>query len=462
MPIHYKIILPFTILFVAVTALTAWIAISLVSRSLDQRLAQQVDRVSEVVSRTGFALNRSIAEKLKVIFDAEIVTYTRDGDLLVSTLSPDRDAALLRMIRVPEVARVLFAGGQRLVLRDLEYRGTPYTVAYRPLDTPEPVLVAFAVPTSDIEQARRTATRTIAAIAAVMVAVMVAVSILIARSITSPVRRLVDVTRRLSAGDRTARADVAGRDEIGRLAAAFNDMADELRRSEEKLVRSEKLAVAGQLAAGVAHDIRNPLSSILMQAQMLRPRLVAGAGNQELLQAMLRDIDRVERVLAVLLDQVRPGELRREPRHVNEVLEDALGLTDAQLRHRQIEVERRLHPALPAVPLDAERLRQAFLNLIQNAADAMPTGGRLLAATRLGDDGATVEIEIADEGEGIDPSVVDRLFDPFVTTKRQGVGLGLANAKSVVERHGGRIALVPRAPRGARALVSLPVGGKDA
>src|SRR6185295_13525452 len=129
---------------------------------------------------------------------------------------------------------------------------------------------------------------------------------------------------RVAAGDLGGRAEVGSRDEIGSLAKAFNEMVQQLHESEAKLLRSETLAVAGQLAAGVAHEIRNPLSSIKMQAQLLRAKLAADPGNLVTLDAILREIDRVERVVSGLLDLTRPAQLHLKEAHVNDVVEEAL------------------------------------------------------------------------------------------------------------------------------------------
>jgi two-component system NtrC family sensor kinase len=128
----------------------------------------------------------------------------------------------------------------------------------------------------------------------------------------------------------------------------------------------------------------------------------------------------------------------------------------AQFRHRKIAVEARLAPDLRVMHLDQRRVRQALLNVLANASEAMPTGGQLTVTSRL--DGETVVIEVCDDGVGVDPAVLDRVFDPFVSTKREGVGLGLVNAKAVIEGHGGRISLSPRTPRGACATIVLPSG----
>jgi signal transduction histidine kinase len=457
--IHHKLTIPFTLLLIVAIGVTAAMSISLSAGALETRLGRQMDRVSEMVSESGFAPNRPILERLKAILDADVITYTKAGQVIASTLDSPSDSELSALVRSRVTVGEMSDNGQRLAMRDIAYRGRPYKVAYRPLRTPPDSVVAIVVATSDIADAERAIARAIAIIASLMIVLVAIVSQLIARSITAPVQRLVECTRTLAAGDLTGRAEVKSRGEIGSLARAFNDMAEQLQASEAKLLRAERLAAAGQLAASVAHDIRNPLSAIKMQAQLLRGKLLPGQANQELLLAILREIDRVEWVVKGLLDLVRPAELHPRPAHVNEVVAEALALTEAQLNHRKITVDRRFDPGVPTVAIDPDRITLALLNVILNAADAMPNGGTLVAATSTVEGGAAVLIEISDEGEGIAADARGKVFDPFFTTKPEGVGLGLVNAKSIVERHGGTIHLLPRAERGTRAVITLPLAG---
>jgi signal transduction histidine kinase len=440
-----------------VTLIAALVSISLVSRTLDARVKKHLDHASRMIARTGFALNPSILENVKLIVDAEVVTYARAGEVIAAT-SADRD--LIDLIRAPEVTEQIFEHGEQLVIRDISSRGLSYKVAYRPLRSPPEALVAFVVPTSDIAEAKRVIGRTIGMIGMLIVVAMTLLSHVIARSITSPVQQLVEFTKSLGSGDLTQKAEVKTRDEVGSLAVAFNDMVRQLRASEEKLLHSEKLAVAGQLAARVAHDIRNPLSAIKMQAQLLRTKLKSGEDDRETLNTVLREVDRVEWVVKGLLDLASPGELHLEPGDINKVLRETLQLTEAKLKHLKIAVRSRLDAAVPPALLDADRLKQALLNLILNAADAMPNGGTLRVTTGSGSDDSTVTIEICDDGVGMAPGTGDKVFDPFFTTKREGVGLGLVNTKSIVERHGGTIRLTARNGKGTRAVVTLPSAGR--
>jgi len=232
-------------------------------------------------------------------------------------------------------------------------------------------------------------------------------------------------------------------------------MLDRLDASRAALVKSEKLGLAGLIAARVAHDIRNPLSSIKMRTQLLQSRQPDEQG-QAMLAAVLHDIATVEAVIRDLLELARPGALTLRDERLNDVIKDVLEQMSPQLNYRKIQVETRFDPSLGELPLDAGRFKQALMNIIANAAEAMVDGGRLSIRTTAADQ-STALVEVCDDGAGIDPALIDQVFDPFVTSKREGVGLGLVNTKAVVESHGGRVTLEPLAGRGTKASIWLPV-----
>jgi two-component system sensor histidine kinase HydH len=193
-----------------------------------------------------------------------------------------------------------------------------------------------------------------------------------------------------------------------------------------------------------------------MQTQLLHAR-ATGNDDRALADAVLHDVDQVESVIRGLLELARPGELKFAPASLNEVLAQLLARLGPQFAHRKVAVAARFDESLPAGEFDAARLEQALLNVVLNGADAMPFGGTLTVTTRAADGGTAAEVEICDDGVGIPPEIVDRVFDPFVSTKRDGVGLGLVNTKAVVESHGGRIAVEPHSPKGTVVRITLPI-----
>jgi signal transduction histidine kinase len=342
-------------------------------------------------------------------------------------------------------------------VRRVELRGRFYTLVTRPqLNSPD-AWVVILKDTTEVAGAWRSVTMPIIVIGLVMAVLISLISHLLTRTITAPLQRLADASKKLAAGDWNAMLESASRDEVGDLAASLNEMAFELRRSEEKLLRSEKLSMTGFLAARVAHDIRNPLFSIKMRAQMICDRLPADSVERASLEPVLKEIEQVEWVIQGLLDLASPIKLQREEASINDVIEDVLDSIREHLTHTGIEVEWTPDPQVPRTLLDRGRLKQVLWNLLSNAAEAMPDGGVIDAQTGYEKGSGSVTVEIADVGEGIDAEDIEQIFDPFFTTKREGVGLGLVNAKSLVEAHGGTLELLPRDDRGTRALIRLPI-----
>jgi signal transduction histidine kinase len=314
-------------------------------------------------------------------------------------------------------------------------------------------MVAVIVETAATTAANRAVSRTILFAALASLAVLVVVSQLVARRVTAPIGRLVRFSQEVGAGS-SARA-ATGDDEVGRLGGAFNQMLDRLDESKVAQVRNEKLALAGLFAARVAHDIRNPLASMKINAQLLESAVRGNERNLAAIDAVLHDISTVESVIRDLIELARPGELRLVPADINAIVRTVLRHLDARMTHRKVVAVLNLPDRLPLVKVDTERFSQVLNNIIINAVEAMPNGGTLTVATH--HDGANVMIDVDDDGLGVDPAIADRIFDPFVSSKPEGVGLGLVNARAVVEGHGGRIELTPRQSRGTRARIVLSV-----
>ena len=452
--LHHRIVIPFAVVALVAISASAFLALSQVSKAFEARIQSQILNTSEVISRGGFAFSPAILRSVKSITGADVVTFDADGSLLSSTIEPGR-GDLIQAVTTAAAAREARAADRPLVSEiDCD---APCFASYRQVVGRPGALVAVVAETTEVTAAIRSVARTILLTSLASLAALVLVSQLVARRVTAPLDQLVRFAQDTSSGNR-GRAR-SGDDEVGRLGQAFNEMMDRLDASQSALVRSEKLALAGLLAARVAHDIRNPLASMKIQAQLLESRVKGDPRSGTLVNAVLDDIGQVESVIRDLIELARPGEVRRMPADLNALLRTVLRQIDARLLHRKVGVEMALADRLPLVNIDPERFSQALLNVIVNAVDAMPNGGMLDVRTRATGDHVVLEIE--DDGIGIDPEILDRVFDPFVSSKPGGVGLGLVNARAVVESHGGRIALTPRQPRGTRAMMTLPLGPSD-
>jgi signal transduction histidine kinase len=449
LPLQYRIVLPTVAAALLAMAATTYVGARVTASALRTRLESQLISSASAVAWRDFALNSRILVSLSAVVGADVVTLSPAAEVLASSLESRQGSVIEAARRVVPAAP---AGNAPPRVSDADC-GYPCLLAYRQVEGLSGAVVVLVADASPLVAATNAVVRTMLIAAVLSVIVLIVVSQVVARRVTAPLERLVRFVSTASPQG-AARAEV-GDDEIGALADSFNTMLDRLDESRVALVRSEKLGLAGLFAARVAHDIRNPLSSIKMQTQLLRSKLETGTEDRETLAAVLHDVAQVESVVRDLMDLANPGALSLSPGDLNAVMRDALAQLSAQLAYRKIRVELSLTDPLPSVAIDALRLRQALINVLVNGSEAMHTGGELRVSS--GAEGGAAWIRICDDGVGIDPALVERVFDPFVSTKPEGVGLGLVNVKSVVEGHGGGIRLEPRRPRGTCVYIWLPV-----
>ncbi len=236
---------------------------------------------------------------------------------------------------------------------------------------------------------------------------------------------------------------------------------------EEDLKRADRLAMLGTLAAGLAHEIRNPLGGIRGAAQLLRRSVDADSSLRECTDIMIREVDRVNKLIGQLLDLSHPPQLMLAPVNIHEILDDVLLLERSTAEERKVTIKKRFDPSLPPIRGDRAQLTQVFLNLVKNAFQAMDKPGSLAIVTRLETDYHVREqgtgrnrfiwVEISDEGAGIREEDLPRIFAPFFTTKNSGTGLGLAICYGIIKEHGGIIRVESSEGKGTTVRVSLLV-----
>ena len=271
-------------------------------------------------------------------------------------------------------------------------------------------------------------------------------------------------------------------DELGRLAQNFSSMVQKLSTAQKEVEKQHRqqmdqvqhLASLGELAASVAHEIRNPLAGIRLAIQILSKEAGLAASHRETMAEILRQIDRLDKTMTDLLlySRVRPPEFR--PVSLTQVIDDALSSLKEEFQLGGIRVEKSFAPALPLLLLDLEQIVRVFLNLFLNALQAMPKGGLLKIETRCCEPGCILqkgfiasdesfqgkswaEITITDTGEGMPPEVLKEIFRPFFTTKAKGTGLGLSLSRRIVEQHHGRIFVESQSGVGTKFFLLFPI-----
>ena len=282
-------------------------------------------------------------------------------------------------------------------------------------------------------------------------------------------RDKAEVEARVTVGDESVPVAVSAsllRDEEGERAGTvvlFQDLR-EIEELKEAVERERHLASLGRLAAGVAHEVRNPLSSLKGFAQFFRAKFAPGSEEERYSDIMIEEVERLDRVVQELLDFARPVAPSLKPTAPNSLIEEALALVSEDAQFRRVTVERRLPDGLPDVLVDPMQMRQAMLNVFLNAIEAMGDGGTMTVETsesRSPDGARSVTLAVADTGPGMTTEEMDKLFEPFYTTKPKGTGLGMTVVSRVVEQNGGRV-LVKSAPgEGTTLTFVLPVAGRE-
>ncbi len=289
------------------------------------------------------------------------------------------------------------------------------------------------------------------------------VSLYLARKYTQPLRDVVRSAKHVAAGDLTRTIEVEGEDEIAELTRSFNEMVEKLRQHrelEERLREAERLSAVGKLASGIAHEIRNPLNFMNLSIDHIRNRLGSGRpeGTAEALALMANIKDEIHRLNTMIenfLTVGKPLTLNKSEIDLSALIQDVIGLAHQKAVEQGITIEVADEAPVPRLQADPVQIKTCLMNVVLNAIQAMPAGGRLRITAAAGS--GTADITISDTGPGISEENLSRIFNPYFTTKKLGIGLGLAITKTVVEEHRGRITVRSRSNEGTDVVISLPV-----
>ncbi len=305
----------------------------------------------------------------------------------------------------------------------------------------------------------------------------------VANIFTAPLRQMAEIAHRIAEGDYQQKITVNSEDEIGYLAESFNRMTQELNKALKELqdwgktleqkveertreierihrqfLQAEKMASLGKLAAGVAHEINNPMTAILTNSSLLLEELPPDDPRREDVETIVNETMRCRKIVRALLDFARQTKPEKKLTNPNQIIERCISLVENQAFFRNIQLIKDLNPEVPETMLDIDQFQQVIVNILINAAEAMDTkGGKITIKTRFDAPRKTIMISIADTGCGIPEEHLPRLFDPFFTTKEHGTGLGLAISYGIIEHHGGKIEVSSKLGEGSTFLIQLPV-----
>ncbi|MGB3863629.1 MAG: cache domain-containing protein [Candidatus Aminicenantaceae bacterium] len=437
-----------------------------------------VDRVKEIVYKDEQYKGREIGTATIFQHDLRISTNVKDevGERAIGT----------RVSK--EVNQAVLVEGKPWIDRAFVVNDW-YITAYEPIKNISGDIIGILYvgvlerPYIDITNRVILAFSVIAVLSVVLLLVLLFIS---TTRIIHPIKEMVLATQKIAEGDLSHKVNVESKDEIGFLANSFNQMTADLKTANEKLlewgrtlekkveertkelreaqahlIQSEKLASLGKLAAGVAHEINNPLGGILIYSHLLLEDLDESSPYYGNLEKIVKETTRCKDIVKGLLEFARPKEPEATSTNVNELLDKSLSLVGSQSLFQNIQVKKHYSTDLPLIVADSSQLQQVFMNIILNAADAMNGNGRLTLRTYLDSSGKDLIIDFEDTGPGIREEDKKKIFDPFFTTKEvgQGTGLGLSISYSIIRKHQGTIDVQSTFGEGATFTIKLPIAG---
>ncbi len=399
------------------------------------------------------------------------VSIASNQDLIINSSNPKLIGAALN----PEAVRALMElrsgtpGGPVAVTGAI--LGLPAresTVYFIPVEVEDHLLgyVQVTANFSDFDRPLRDYRMRLLSLGLAIFTVGLAFAYVLAERYVEPIHAVAAAAQNIAARGLEPVPEARRRDEIGLLTRSFNEMVAQLRHArerEQELNRLERFTALGQLAGALAHEIKNPLNFISLALDRLRtrygPQLPRGRDEYLAQIAIMKDeVRRLSDMVQTFLHYGQPIEIHPAPIDVRKLIEGVIALSDSKLKSQSIEVAEAGAEAPAVLNLDAEKVRTCFVNVVANAIQAMPEGGRLTVRFAASDGRFTVAF--SDTGKGIEPQVAERVFEPFFTTKREGVGLGLFFSRAIVEKHGGTIAIAPNdPPPGTVVTFSFPAGG---
>lgn len=305
----------------------------------------------------------------------------------------------------------------------------------------------------------------------------------IQKLVNQPVRRLVQHAKMLGSGKLDGEVNISSRDEMGALAEAFNEMTanlkkaraeledwgknlevkvdertKELQRIQSQLIHSEKLASLGELVAGIAHEINNPLTGILVFSSLLSSDSKLDPSLKGDLELIVKETQRCAKIVKGLLDFSRESVPQKKPSSINGILDATLTLVGHQSCFHDVSIEKEYNPDIPDILVDPHQIEQVFINMLLNACHAMPKGGRLIIRTGIDTGKESIYVSISDTGCGIPEENLGKIFDPFFTTKEnKGTGLGLSVSYGIIEGHGGKVEVQSTVGAGTTFTILLPL-----
>lgn len=460
-----RIFLPFLGAMVILTLFIFWRTARISSNLIETEYWGRMERVAALLVQHPYLINPTIQSRLEELLGAGIGYYDMQGNPFSNTVFSDKKEGGMTQKQWPVLPEKILRsigddqGSILFTPSGADHDSLILLTRIAVESNPEPVILGLMVPAGPRRELRQSFFNALAVNAGISLLLLLLLVYSFSRLFSRRLHQLLATMEEVAEGRLQQKVPETGSTEWRRLAVAFNRMVTRLEQYQQRLRASERLAAVGELSAVLAHEVRNPLTSLKMMAQVLRRRHKNEPETVQLIDPMLGEVDRIEQLVKSILDWSRPASLQPEEVDINRLISEVVHLAQPVFSKSGIRLS--LQPGtVSPVSVDQAGIKQVLWNLLKNAQNASAAGDTVEIRTGMAD-ADMLQVQIRDNGFGLTGKHREKIFEPFFTTRKQGLGLGLTISKRIIEQHSGSLRLENLDQVGVQATITLPVHRDD-
>lgn len=429
-----------------------------ISKLLDQRLEREAIRISKIASESRFILNPTYLNRLGKVIEGKIVVFDTAQKIVAASFDNAKIDDFLKIVNPFELDNKTIERPHGQIVKKIEKADRSYLLVFQKLsfyNTRQNFFLAILTPLDDLESARSNAIlQTILSGGIALLMAFIAAGFIL-KKVSKTFSDILQVTKKIASGDFSSTVKPSDINELNMLAASINQMSDKLKAYEKQVVDITRLKSIDKITAAMAHEIKNPLASMKMLAQLIHQRIKNDKEGSLMAQAFIKEINRVDNLVSDLKSLSGTPTYNFSHHHPTDLLNDVICVIEPKLNHLNIKLDVQIGTGIQNIIMDKDKLKQVLWNLLMNAAESMPGGGEIKILLSCTTDGF-IDYKIKDSGAGINSDDMEKIFMPFFTTKKEGIGIGLHICREIIQAHKGDINIVST-PKGTTAAVLLPV-----
>ncbi|MFH2091670.1 MAG: ATP-binding protein [Pseudomonadota bacterium] len=456
--LEFRMMLPAVIFILIFSALFVLLNNHYTARLLDNRLEREAIRISNILYESRFALNSVYLKRLGKVIEGEIAVFDSTGKIIAASFDTDQPNNFSDLIDQEQLRNQHILKEAKQIIQTIKKNQHSFLIVSTKLffyNTKNSIFIAILTAMDDLESTKSHIILRTLLSGGLALLIAFFFTRLILKKILTSVDHMIHATKQIASGDFQYKAPPSEIRELNVLATSVNQMSDQLVEFKTKLIDSTRIRSASAITTAMAHEIKNPLSSMKMLSQIIEKRLKNDQQGTQMIAAIIKEINRVDRLVSDLKTLTAPSKLSctQVAPHtpINEIIEVIL----PKINHLNITLETDINQTLPDILMDNDKIKQVLWNLMMNGAQSMPNGGTLKVWLHEKANTNQIEYGIEDKGCGITQENMETVFTPFFTTKTEGIGIGLSVSREITEAHHGELTLISSS-EGTTAKLILP------